>query len=167
MGSFSWILADANICQDNIVPGMKIKCLIPKEFGGGYIEGRYEDYGILKGKIVSSNYISDGSFECDLYEILAFWNAKEKTKGCESDLFLPVNENTEYNRLIGIDIGCYDEDVDKLKYPLKLTSELNDLSYEEIKDRSYGDPEQGFFPWYFAWEDGKLLRKDCRYYYPE
>ncbi|WP_368273714.1 hypothetical protein [Enterocloster bolteae] len=54
-----------------------------------------------------------------------------------------VDEFTDYNRNIGIDIGCYDDQIDKLKYPLKLVSVSFRGSYEDLDKPSYGDPNQG------------------------
>lgn len=37
MGSFSWLRANVDTEKANIAEGDKFACLIPKEFGGGYI----------------------------------------------------------------------------------------------------------------------------------
>lgn len=55
-----------------------------------------------------------------------------------------MNYQTIKNRLIGIDIGCYDEQVDQLKYPLKLVSVSYKGNYEDCNGRSYTDPNQGW-----------------------
>lgn len=55
------------------------------------------------------------------------------------------------NRCKGIDIGCYDKDIDKLKYPLKLVSASYNGTYEDCENKSYGDPNQGFYKTY--WKD--------------
>lgn len=44
MGSFSFIRADVK-GSANILYGDTVKLLIPIEFGGGYIKGKYVDYG--------------------------------------------------------------------------------------------------------------------------
>jgi hypothetical protein len=93
-----------------------------------------------------------------MYELLAFWNADKKMP-FESDtvkdhlqwngdfpLLKEIDEHTDDNRSIGIDIGCYDGQIDRLKYPLKLVSTSYKGTYEECKGRSYNDPEQGFYP---------------------
>ena len=54
-----------------------------------------------------------------------------------------MDEFTDYNRNIGIDIGCYDDQIDKLKYPLKLVSVSFKGSYEDLDNPSYRDPNQG------------------------
>ena len=55
------------------------------------------------------------------------------------------------NRCKGIRIGCYDKQIDKLKYPLKLVSMSFHGTYESCKGKSYSDPHQGFIPTY--WDD--------------
>jgi hypothetical protein len=56
-----------------------------------------------------------------------------------------IDEHTDHNRGLGIDIGCYDEDILKLKYPLKLVSASFKGTYEDLDKPSFGDPDQGFF----------------------
>jgi hypothetical protein len=41
-------------------------------------------------------------------------------------------------------IGCYDKDILKLKYPLKLVSPSFKGTYEDLKTCSLGDPDQGW-----------------------
>ena len=109
----------------------------------------------------------------DMYELLAFWNwnhkygdyivldyligpladtmrsiylAKKEIKN-----IIPLKQEdiyTKTNRNIGINIGCYNSQIDDLDYPLKLVSYSYQGSYEQCKGRSYGDPEQGFSPLY-------------------
>lgn len=52
---------------ENITHDASFKFLIPKEFGGGYIKNKYQDFGHLGKK-------EDGSPRYDMYELLAFWN---------------------------------------------------------------------------------------------
>ena len=59
------------------------------------------------------------------------------------------NTHLQNNRLKGIEIGCYDAQIDRLKYPLKLVSASYKGTYEECEGRSYGDPEQGFSKTYW------------------
>ena len=56
-----------------------------------------------------------------------------------------IDKYTDHNRGLGIDIGCYDKDILKLKYPLKLVSASFDGTYEDLETCSLGDPDQGFF----------------------
>lgn len=142
MGSFSWLKADALGDIRNIVSDMPFKFLIPKEFGGGFIfdEG-YQDYGYLGRK-------EDGQPMYDMYELLAFWNCDpEKLKwDGEFTYMKQIDKYTDENRSRGIDIGCYDWEISKLKYPLKLVSPEYNRTYEQCLARSYYDPEQGFCP---------------------
>lgn len=140
MGSFSWLKADNLTKVANIAYGKPFKFLIPKEFGGGFIKDIYQDYGYLGQK-------EDGSPKYDMYELLAFWNHELINEELKYDGEFPkmkeIDRYTDNNRIFGIDIGCYDKDIDKLKYPLKLVSASYNGIYENLKTYSYGDPEQG------------------------
>ncbi len=139
MGSFSWNKADGLTMIENVAYGKDFKFLIPKEFGGGFIKDNYQDYGSLGVK-------DDGSPLYDMYELLAFWN---KADGLLYDGEFPnmkeIDSYTDKNRCIGIDIGCYDDEILKLKYPLKLVSVSFEGSYEDLDRGSMSDPDQGFF----------------------
>lgn len=151
MGSFSWLKADKLTMVKNVAYEKPFKFLIPKEFGGGYIKDHYQDYGYLGTK-------EDGSEKYDMYELLAFWNADMPYENGivrdylqydgEFPLMKEIDKYTDDNRMIGIDIGCYDRQIDKLKYPLKLVSESYKGTYEDCKGKSYGDPDQGFYETY-------------------
>ena len=139
MGSFSWNKADKLTAIENIAYGKPFKFLIPKEFGGGFIKDVYQDYGLLGTK-------DNGEPIYDMYELLAFWNKPDKVKF--DGEFTPMKEIDDYtddNRSIGIDIGCYVEDILKLKHPLKLVSASYKGSYEDLAECSLNDPDQGFF----------------------
>ena len=156
MGSFSWLRADQTTKQVTINYGDPYKFLIPKEFGGGYIKDNYRDYGNLQSP--------DGKIY-DIYELLAFWNANcilgktqlMKAKDVEGIPAIQllvwegdftglkeVDNDTDNNRCIGIDLACYDQDMVRLKYPLKLVSASYKGSYEDCIGISYSDPDQGF-----------------------
>lgn len=168
MGSFSWLKADDCTNIANIVDDKPFKFLIPKEFGGGFIKDYYQDYGDLGTK-------ADGTPKYDMYELLAVWNRDackdikgiynfDKYKDVAGVVFtdgkynpMPeVSECTEHNRLLGIEIGCYDEQIDKLKYPLKLVSASYKGTYEDCVGKSYGDPNQGWSPLHR--DDSQYLR---------
>lgn len=138
MGSFSWNKADSLTSVLNVCYWSQFKFLIPKEFGGGFIKDNYQDYGYL-----GTN--EDGKPKYDMYELLAFWN---KADGLRFDGDYPkmkeIDEHTMHNRKIGIEIGCYDEQMLSLKYPLKLVSVSYSGTYEELENCSLNDPEQGF-----------------------
>lgn len=57
------------------------------------------------------------------------------------DLEMKEKYGRSYLREIGIDIGCYDEDNAKLKYPIKITTK--EMEYEEVA-QSKSDPNQGW-----------------------
>lgn len=138
MGSFSWNRADDTTQIENVARNTTFKFLIPKEFGGGSIKDKYQDYGYLGRN-------EDNEPKYDMYELVAQWNAPEKCKGLIDGVLKEIDENTDHNRCIGIDIGCYDHQIDKLKYPLKLVSPKYSGTYEDCEKPSYGDPDQGFF----------------------
>lgn len=148
MGSFSWLKADNLTNVANIVYKSPFKFLIPKEFGGGFIEDTYQDYGYLGTK-------EDGSSKYDMYELLAFWNKDSlKEQGAELKydgefpLMKEIDQYTSENRKLGISIGCYRSQVDELKYPLKLVSASYLGEYEDLGTCSYNDPHQGLSPFY-------------------
>lgn len=149
MGSFSWLFANKDEKTNpnqlaNVVEGHPFKFLIPKEFGGGFIlDKSYGNYGYLDNE------------KYDMYEILAFWNLKgTKHENClkyDKDVFpnlKQIDDYTDDNRLFGIQIGCYDSDIDKLKYPLKLVTLEFDGTYEDCQGYSYSDPNQGCCQFY-------------------
>ena len=139
MGSFSWNKADNLTAIKNVVSGKSFKFLIPKEFGGGYIKDKYQDYGHL-------GYKEDGEPKYDMYELIAFWNKAEGLKyDGEYPLMKEIDGYTDDNRNKGIDIGCYDKDILKLKFPLKLVSSSFVGTYEDLETCSLGDPDQGWF----------------------
>lgn len=155
MGSFSWTRADKVTKRKNLTQGDRYKILIPKEFGGGCIVDTYFNYG----------YVFYGNAEkpnADLYGILAYWNHcedmhfdGEEYPSTMTEILARGNTCEQHNREKGIKIGCYDKDVDRLKYPLKLVSMSYKGNYEDCLMRSYGDPEQGFRKTYWQEESGE------------
>lgn len=142
MGSFSWLRADKTTKRSNLTCGDVYKILIPQEFGGGFIKDTYYDYGYV---------FYDTDHEADLYGILAYWNKcdgmiydGDEYPSTMQDILERGNTCLQSNRCKGIDIGCYDSQIDRLKYPLKLVSASYKGTYEECDMRSYSDPEQGF-----------------------
>jgi hypothetical protein len=139
MGSFSWNKADGLTNIENVAYGTPFKFLIPIEFGGGFIKDEYQDYGYLGRK-------DDDEPKYDMYEILAFWN---KLEGLKYEGEIPpmkeIDNYTDDNRGLGINVGCYDQDILKLKYPLKLVSASFKGTYEDLDNPSFGDPDQGFW----------------------
>lgn len=149
MGSFSWTRADKTTSRKNLTMGDEYKILIPKEFGGGFIKDVYYDYGY----VFEYDYTRENA---DLYGILAYWNKcdemiydGEEYPSTMKDILERGKTYLPNNRYKGIGIGCYDEQIDRLKYPLKLVSIEYEGTYEDCEMRSYGDPEQGFYPTYW------------------
>ena len=140
MVSFSWNKADKLTAIENVAYGSSFKFLIPKEFGGGFIKDKYQDYGYLGTK-------EDGEPKHDMYEIQAFWNAPNAViyEG-EFPLMKEIDEHTNKNRSCGIGIACYDAEILKLKYPLKLVSSSFKGTYEDLENCSLRYPDQGFYP---------------------
>lgn len=150
MGSFSWTRADKTTSRKNLTTGDEYKILIPKEFGGGFIRDVYYDYGY----VFEYDYTRENA---DLYGILAYWNKcdgmiydGEEYPSTMEDILERGKTCFPNNRRKGIAIGCYDEQIDRLKYPLKLVSIEYEGTYEDCKMRSYGDPEQGFYRTYWG-----------------
>ena len=150
MGSFSWQYASEKSETLNFCPGDEIKVLIPEHFGIGEIVGSYEDYGIV---------LTEDGKEYDLYDLIAIFNAEDlkekeindKIKQLYKEKKLPTVEEVvplfgddDTLRIVGINIGCYDEQLDSLKYPLKVVPISEDVKYEDCNFISYGDPNQGF-----------------------
>lgn len=151
MGSFSWIRADMTTKRANLTMGDSYKILVPIEFGGGYIKDKYWDYGYVNAEDNDKRavYINAKgkkytlTDEHDLYGILAWWN-KDKFDGNMNYILENVKTRNQEIRRKGIDIGCYAEQINKLKYPLKLVSARYKGTYEDCDMISYDDPEQGF-----------------------
>jgi hypothetical protein len=128
-----------------------------KNYDCGYYSGN--------GSFYSASYFRGfGKDEVfyDLYGLLAWWNKEDKKLTLDYDGFgEPITTlgflifgktSFQDNRCKGIDIGCYDRQIDRLKYPLKLVSASYKGTYEDCKGRSYGDPNQGFSKFY--WTEG-------------
>lgn len=139
MGSFSWNKADKLTAIENVAYSSSFKFLIPKEFGGGFIKDKYQDYGHLGVK-------ENDEPKYDMYELLAFWNKADNLKyDGEYPIIKEIDSYTNYNRNMGINIGCYDQEILKLKYPLKLVSASYKGTYKDLETCSLGDPDQGFY----------------------
>ena len=160
MGSFSWTRAEYTTKRANISLGDKYKVLVPMEFGGGYIVDYYFDYGYVNyGYSGEAEYVdAEGNHfsefpTADLYGILHYWKTYSGDMWSMYDILYDGGTCDDEIRGQGIDIGCYDGQVDELKYPLKLVSMSYKGTYEDCTGRSYGDPNQGFFKGYWDEED--------------
>lgn len=148
MGCFSWTRADKTTKRSNIANGDSYKILIPKEFGGGFIKDHYRGYGRVLWDTESNT--------ADLYGILAYWNKcpnmiydGDEYPSTMEDILTKGKTDYNDNRWRGIDIGCRNCDIDKLKYPLKLVSASYKGTYEDCEGRSYSDPVQGWVKTYW------------------
>lgn len=163
MGSFSFIRADVK-GSANILYGDTVKLLIPIEFGGGYIKGKYVDYG----------RIDENGIEYDIYELAGIWNSPKILKALkglfsnparkQSDIWDNNNERnlTDVIRHVGIDLAVYDEDHAKAKYPIKIVGENVDTTYEQCYRISFTDPTQGFVRW--SWKKwGEIFATELGY----
>ena len=87
----------------------------------------------------------EGFHPLNVCPFVPIWNCPDKVKfNGEFNPLKEIDEHTDFNRCLGIAFGCYDDEVDKLKYPLKLTSVSFKGNYEDLDKPSYGDPDQGF-----------------------
>lgn len=120
-------------------------------------------YYDANGSFYSANYFRERAKDeniYDLYGLLAWWNKEDKKLTLSHDGFTEPMSTLGFlrfgktsfqdNRCKGIDIGCYDNQIDNSKYPLKLVSASYKGTYEDCKGRSYGDPNQGFFKCYWT-----------------
>lgn len=151
MGSFSFMYADGGKQnQANMLPGDRMRVLVPMLMGGGSINGTYADYGVVE--------FSDGT-SVDLYELLALWNSSAVRAAAAKVMGVPAldaackmvdGEFTSFARGAGIRIACYDEDMVRLQHPLRVVPADNtSVSYETVGGISVADPNQGFdaCPW--------------------
>jgi hypothetical protein len=151
MGSFSFMYADGGKNnQANMLPGDKVRILVPMLMGGGSLNGVYDDYGVVS--------FSDGT-SVDLYELVALWNSTAVRAAAAKVTGVPAldaackmadDEFTPFARNVGIRVACYDEDMVRLQHPLRVVSADNtSVSYETVGGISVADQNQGFdaYPW--------------------
>lgn len=151
MGSFSFIYADGGKPgQANMLPGDKVRILVPMLMGGGSLNGVYDDYGVVA--------FADGT-SVDLYELVALWNSTAMRAAAAKVTGVPAldaackmadDEFTPFARNVGIRVACYDEDMVRLQHPLRVVPAENlSVSYETVGGISVADPNQGFEarPW--------------------
>lgn len=151
MGSFSFMYADGGKQnQANMLPGDRVRILVPMLMGGGMLNGTYADYGVVE--------FSDGT-SVDLYELVALWNSTAMRAAAAKVTGVPAldaacklvdGEFTPFARNVGIRVACYDEDMVRLQHPLRVVPAENlSVSYETVSDISVADPNQGFdaCPW--------------------
>lgn len=135
MGAFSWLRAERTTQRKNIAVGDVYKILIPQEFGSGFIRDEYYGSGAVFG--------ADWNHMADLYGILAYWNKcpgmvydGAEYPSAMQDILTRGNTCLQENRYKGLEIGCYNEEIARLKYPLKLVSASYKGTYEECVGRT-------------------------------
>lgn len=167
MGQFSWIYSDTN---EQLLDDRKADTylLVPKpfqrEYGKAIYESCYDGYGNFgkydvydlvalwnrdylpnETRVLSrperKRYVDDDWYNraMKMYE-----NTLKMHKDFENytpDTEMKQKYGDEYLRKIGINIACYDEDNEKLKYPIKITTK--EMDYDEVKP-SKSDPNQGW-----------------------
>lgn len=153
MGSFSFMYADGGKKnQANMLPGDRVRVLVPMLMGGGSLNGVYADYGVVE--------FSDGT-SVDLYELLALWNSAAVRAAASRVTGVPAldaackmvdGEFTSFARGVGVRLACYDSDMVLLQHPLRVVPAGNTaVSYETVGGISVVDPNQGFEA--CAWSD--------------
>lgn len=143
MASFSYIYSDYDADPNGkaaITENDTVKILVPQKFGGGFIKGKYVDYGrfeLESGKLLSDCYIG------------ALWNNEDfpkilKEKFGIKDVLLGL-EDDEQLREIWSDGIEYVGDVDGAiaEFPVKIIKEKSNITYEECRFHIISDPEQG------------------------
>ena len=144
MGQFSWLDCKT---EKQIVDNYSrdVYVLVPKDFGGGHIkETCYDGYGNFGAH--------------DIYDLVTDWNKSfiPNILGNKQHWICNISERDEKNlkafaegkpidcekRHLGIILACYDEDNERLKYPIKITHDPNAV-YEDCAP-SPSDPNQGW-----------------------
>ena len=150
MGQFSWM--DCKFKDQQILDDVNddVYLLVPQQFGGGHIhEECYDGYGRFGSHDVYDliadwnrefipqmlRMIESGEWKCNVtpYDIKALHEFYEGK---------PFSNETYEKRYIGIVMACYDEDNERLPYPIKITHVP--YSVYEMCDPSPSDPNQGW-----------------------
>lgn len=175
MGQFSWIYSDTN---EQLLDDVKADAylLVPKpfqkEYGKAIHESGYDGYGHFgkydvydlvalwnrdyfpsETRIVTyperEKYVNDDCYELSVKIYKRNVQMGKDFVNYVSDTEMKEKYGKEYLREIGINIACFDEDNEKLKYPIKITTK--EMEYENVKP-SKSDPNQG---WYYSDYDGE------------
>lgn len=162
MGQFSWLDC---ITGEQIIDNKRksVYVLVPKEFGGGHIrEGIYDGYGRFGGKDIyelvaewnrehlnpmmvwiHQSTTSFERFEDELDGIKKELRMmRDYRGGLVTDDVMAGLYGKDWKRVIGICIACYDEQNERLPFPIKITYDATAV-YEDC-DFSPSDPNQGW-----------------------
>lgn len=151
-GEFSLIKADRDGRYANIGKGEVIKLLIPSEFGGGYIRGRYDGTGLI---------VENGT-SYSIYELAGIWNSREMYKAVEEMGYenpgrkpyvdTPQDDKvTERIQNVGLTFTANEIEHVRAEFPIKIVTADRRLTYEECENISLYDRNRGCKHW--EWKD--------------
>mgnify|MGYP003081889973 CR=1 FL=1 len=143
MASYSYIYSDYDADPNGkaaITENDTVKILIPQKFGGGFIKGKYVDYGrfeLESGKLLSDCYIAALWNNKDFPETLKEkFGIKNVLEGLENE------EQLSEIRADGIDcVGDFGGAI--AEFPVKIVKETSNMTYEKCRFYIISDPEQG------------------------
>lgn len=144
MGQFSWLdcVTEEQVLDDVI---RDVYVLVPVEYGGGHIkESCYDGYGRFGGNDIYDLVVNWNLPYIDkVYEMVDEWHCDWlKDMRAEFERLKNGEPTIDEKRLLGIALACYDEDNERLPYPIKITHNPN-AKYENCKP-SMSDPDQGW-----------------------
>ena len=155
-GEFSLIKADRDARYANIGKGDVVKLLIPSEFGGGYIRGKYDGAGL----------IVENGISYSIYELAGIWNSREMYKLAEEMGYenparkpyidTPQNDKvTERIQNVGLMHTANEIEHARAEFPIKIVTADRRLAYEECQNISLYDRNKGCKQW--EWKDWKKV----------
>ena len=155
-GEFSLIVADRDGRFANIEKGQVVKLLIPKEFGGGYIRGKFDGTGLIR----------ENGVDYSIYELAAIWNSREIYKlvedmGYENPSRKPYVETPQNNKIteriqkVGLMFAANEIEHARAEFPIKIVTADRRLAYEECQNISLYDRNKGCKQW--EWKDWKKV----------
>lgn len=159
MGQFSWLYSDT---EEQMIDDLKADSylLVPPAF--------HNEYGEYIKETCYDGYGDFGGY--DVYNLVAKWNKdyiptvirlieEGKWHCCSRDsryytlLKKYYNNETTFSdeeREVGITLACYDEDNERLQYPIKITSKPMDYNFVAPSET---DPNQGWYCEEDCWEE--------------
>lgn len=155
MGLFSWMYANEDN-ERSLHVGHKAYVCCPD--GTFIYEPSYDGYGDFGGHDIYDLVVDWNKEDLTPEHIRAaeFWSEEDRKEDyrrrCESlndyqngldDAVMKVKYSSDWKRILGIAIACYDEQNAALKYPIKITSTKR-CKYEDLP-ASKSDPDQGWF----------------------
>ena len=155
-GEFSLIKADRDARYANIEKGQVIKFLIPKEFGGGYIRGKFDGTGLIR----------ENGVDYSIYELAGIWNSREIYKlveemGYENPARKPYVDTPQNDKVteriqnVGLMHTANEIEHVRAEFPVKIVTMDRRLTYEECQNISLYDRNKGCKHW--EWKDWKKV----------